>query len=384
MLIENYHARWRTEEIESLGDLARRFTAEEITPNQERWQEAGATDRSLWRKAGELGILLPDISDAYGGSGGSFAHEAIVAHELCLAGDTSWRPGKQIHVIAAHYIARYGTDAQRRRYLPKLASGEMIAGMGMTEPGGGTDLQNLRTRAVRQGERYVVDGSKTFITNGSIADLLVLAVKTDTTQKAKGVTLLLFETATAGFRVGKRLKKIGLHGSDTCELYFDGCEVPLDAVLGGVEGQGFYQMMQDLTYERALVGVNCAAVMEHAFRVTLAHAQDRPMFDKRLIDLQHTRFELAEVKTVATIARVFADFCIERMVDGSMTPALASMAKWWVSERQCELVSRCLQLFGGHGYMLEYPIGRMFVDARIEPIYGGANELMKDLIGRSL
>ena len=384
MLIDNYQARWRTEEIESLGDLARRFTAEEITPNQERWQEAGATDRSLWGKAGELGILLPDISDEYGGSGGSFAHEAIVAHELCLAGDTSWRPGKQIHVIAAHYIARYGTAAQKRRYLPKLASGEMIAGMGMTEPGGGTDLQNLRTRAVRQGERYVVDGSKTFITNGSIADLLVLAVKTDTTQKAKGVTLLLFETATAGFRVGKRLKKIGLHGSDTCELYFDGCEVPPDAVLGGVEGQGFYQMMQDLTYERALVGVNCAAVMEHAFRVTLAHAQDRPMFDKRLIDLQHTRFELAEVKTVATIARVFADFCIERMVDGSMTPALASMAKWWVSERQCELVSRCLQVFGGHGYMLEYPIGRMFVDARIEPIYGGANELMKDLIGRSL
>jgi len=384
MIIDNYRPRWHTEEIEALGDLARRFTAEEVTPHQARWCEEGATDLALWRKAGELGILLPDIDEAFGGSGGSFAHEAIVAHELCLAGDTSWRPGKQIHVIAAHYIQRYGTAAQKRHYLPRLASGELIAGMGMTEPGGGTDLQNLRTRAARHGDRYIVDGSKTFITNGSIADLLVLAVKTDSTQKAKGVSLLLFETATVGFRVGKRLKKIGLHGSDTCELYFDSCEVPADAVLGGVEGQGFYQMMQDLSYERALVGVNCAAVMEHAFRVTLAHAKDRPLFDKRLIDLQHTRFELAEVKTAATIARVFADFCVERIVDGSMTSELASMAKWWTSDRQCEVVSRCLQVFGGHGYMLEYPIGRMFVDARIEPIYGGANELMKDLIGRSL
>lgn len=384
MLIANYKPRWRSEEIESLGDLARRFTAEEVMPQQERWCEQGATDRTVWRKAGELGILLPDIAEELGGSGGSFAHEAIVAHELCLAGDTSWRAGKQIHVIAAHYIERYGTTAQKQRYLPRLASGEMIAGMGMTEPGGGTDLQNLRTRAVRQGEHYVVDGSKTFITNGSIADLLVLAVKTDSTQKARGVSLLLFETATAGYRVGKRLKKVGLHGSDTCELYFDGCQVPLDAVLGGVEGQGFYQMMQDLSYERALVGVNCAAVMEHAYEVTLQHAKDRPMFDKRLIDLQHTRFELAEVKTVATIARVFADFCIERMVEGSMTTELASMAKWWTSERQCEIVSRCLQVFGGHGYMLEYPIGRMFIDSRIEPIYAGANELMKDLIGRGL
>ncbi|MBP6900178.1 MAG: acyl-CoA dehydrogenase family protein [Burkholderiaceae bacterium] len=388
MIIDKHRPRWHTAEIEALGDLARRFTAEEVTPNQQRWCEQGATDRALWRKAGALGILLPDIGAEFGGSGGNFAHEAIIAHELCLAGDTAWRAGKQIHVIASHYIERYGTEQQKRRYLPGLASGELIAGMGMTEPGGGTDLQNLRTRAVRQGGHpgghYVVDGSKTFITNGSIADLLVLAVKTDSALKAKGVSLLLFETTTAGFRIGKRLNKVGLHGSDTCELYFDGCEVPQEAVLGGIEGQGFYQMMQDLSYERALVGVNCAAVMEHALRVTLEHARDRPMFDKRLIDLQHTRFELAELKTVATIARLFADFCIERMVDGSMTPELAAMAKWWTSDRQCDLVSRCLQIFGGHGYMLESPIGRMFVDSRIEPIYGGANELMKDLIGRGL
>jgi acyl-CoA dehydrogenase len=384
MFIENSRPRWYTEEIEALADLTRRFCAEEILPNQEKWFAEGATDRGVWRKAGELGILLPDISTEYGGSGGTFAHEAAVAHELCLVGDTSFRPGKQIHVIAAHYIERYGTQRQRQKYLPRLASGQWIAAMGMTEPGGGTDLQNMRTRAIRSGDEYIVKGAKTFITNGSIADLIVLAVKTDPTQKAKGVSLILFETATPGFRVGRRLKKVGLHGSDTCELYFDDCKISADAILGGREGQGFAQMMQDLTYERALVGVNCAAVMEHAYAVTVQHAKTRDIFEKRLLDLQHVRFELAEIKTVAMIARVFVDFIIERMVSGKIDTELASMTKWWTSERQCEIVSRCLQLFGGHGYMMEYPIGRMFVDARIEPIYGGANELMKDLIGRYL
>jgi acyl-CoA dehydrogenase len=384
MFIEKVQPRWYTEEIEAVADLARRFCAEEVLPNQERWFAEGATDREVWRKAGELGILLPDIATEYGGSGGTFAHEAAVAHELCLAGDTSLRPGKQIHVIAAHYIERYGTPAQRQKYLPRLASGQWIAAMGMTEPGGGTDLQNMRTRASRSGDDYVITGAKTFITNGSIADLIVLAVKTDPAQKAKGVSLVLFETKTPGFRVGRRLKKVGLHGSDTCELFFDDCRVPADAILGGREGQGFAQMMQDLTYERALVGVNCAAVMEHAYAVTVQHAKTRDIFDKRLLDLQHVRFELADVKTVALIARVFVDFIVERMVAGTIDTELASMTKWWTSEQQCEVVSRCLQLFGGHGYMLEYPIGRMFVDARIEPIYGGANELMKDLIGRQL
>ncbi|MFL9499255.1 acyl-CoA dehydrogenase family protein [Rhodopseudomonas palustris] len=384
MFIEKVRPRWYTEEIEAVADLARRFCAEEVLPNQERWFAEGATDREVWRKAGELGILLPDIAHEYGGSGGTFAHEAAVAHELCLAGDTSLRPGKQIHVIAAHYIERYGTPAQRQKYLPRLASGQWIAAMGMTEPGGGTDLQNMRTRALRSGDDYIITGAKTFITNGSIADLIVLAVKTDPTQKAKGVSLVLFETKTPGFRVGRRLKKVGLHGSDTCELFFDECRVPADAILGGREGQGFAQMMQDLTYERALVGVNCAAVMEHAYAVTVQHAKTRDIFDKRLVDLQHVRFELADVKTVALIARVFVDFIVERMVTGTLDTELASMTKWWTSEQQCEVVSRCLQLFGGHGYMMEYPIGRMFVDARIEPIYGGANELMKELIGRQL
>jgi len=383
-MIQNYTPRWMDTEVEALRDLARRFTAEEITPYQERWFEQGTTDRALWLKAGELGLLCPDISADYGGSGGTFAHTAALAHELCLAGDTSWRPGQQIHLIAAHYIERYGTAEQKQHYLPKLCSGELIAGMGMSEPGGGTDLQNLKTRAIKVGDKYVIDGSKTFITNGSIGDVLVLAVKTDPAVKAKGVSLFIFETNTPGFRVGRRLKKVGLHGSDTCELFFDGCQVATSALLGSEEGRGFYQMMQDLSYERVLAGVNCAAVMEHAFIVTRDYAQDRKIFDKKLMDLQHTRFELAEIKTVATIARVFADFAVERMLEGNMDTSLASMSKWWISERQCEIVHRCLQLFGGHGYILDYPIARMYVDARIEMIYGGTNEVLKDLIGRAL
>jgi acyl-CoA dehydrogenase len=308
----------------------------------------------------------------------------VLSQELCLAGDTSWRCGQQIHVIAAHYIERYGTEEQKHKYLPGLASGELIAGMGMTEPGGGTDLQNMRTRAIRQDDHYLINGAKTFITNGSTADILVLAAKTDPKERAKGVSLFIFETRNPGFRVGKRLKKIGLHGSDTCELFFEDCRVPHNSLLGGVEGRGFYQMMQDLTYERTLTGVNCAAVMEHAFRVTRDYARDRTLFDKRLIDLQAPRFELAEVKTVATIARVFSDFAVERYLDGTITADIASMSKWWISDQQCEIVSRCLQLFGGHGYMLEYPIARMYVDARIEPIYAGSNEILKEIIGRAL
>ncbi len=383
-MIENYRPRWMTEELESLRDLTRRFVTEQVTPNQERWYEDGATDRAVWRKAGELGILLSDISTDFGGSGGSFAHEAVIAHELCVAGDASWRTGKQIHVVAAHYIERYGTEEQKRTWLPRLATGELIAGMGMTEPGAGTDLQNIRTRAERHGDGYRIHGAKTFITNGSLADVLVVAAKTDPGEGARGVSLFIFDTRTPGFRVGRRLKKIGLHGSDTCELFFDGCEVPAAALLGGAEGQGFYQMMRDLTYERALAGINCAAVIEHAFQVTRDYVRERKLFGKALIEQQNTRFELAEIKTVATIARLFADFTIERMVDGTLDTSLASMSKWWISDQQCEVVHRCLQLFGGHGYMLEYPIARMFVDARIEPIYAGSNETMKDLIGRSL
>lgn len=384
-MLENYAPSWMTEELASLERQVERFVSSEVIANQERWIETGAPDKTVWVKAGQLGFLCPDISAEYGGGGADFSYEAMIARQLCLAGDTSWRVGKQIHVIAAHYLERYGTEEQKRRYLPGLCSGELIAGMGMSEPGGGTDLQNLRTKAERQQDgSYVINGSKTFITNGSTADILILAAKTDTSQKARGVSLFIFETQTPGFEVGKRLKKIGLHGSDTCELFFEGCSVPADALLGGVEGQGFYQMMQDLSYERALGGINCAAVMERAYALTVEYAKERKIFEGRLLDLQNTRFELAEIKTIATISRVFVDFTVERMLKGEMTTELSSMSKYWISERQVDIVNRCLQLFGGHGYIMEYPIARMYLDSRIEPIYAGANEVLKELIGRNI
>ena len=383
-MIDNYRPGWMDDELEAVQTMTRRFVAEQIMPRQEQWYEQGYTDRDVWRQAGELGILAPDISVEYGGSGGHFGHEAVIGHELCVAGDSSWRTCKQIHVIAAHYIEKYGTEAQKQKWLPGICSGELIAGMGMTEPNGGTDLQNMRTKAIRDGDNYRISGAKTFITNGSTADILILATKTDPSQKAKGVSLFIFETSTPGFAVSKRLKKIGLHGSDTAELFFDDCVVPADRLLGEVEGQGFYQMMKDLTYERALTGVNCAAVMEHALKVTTEYTKDRSIFGGKLIDLQNTRLELAEVKTLATIARVFVDFTVERMINGTMTSDLASMSKWWMSDTHSDIINRCLQLHGGHGYILEYPIARMYVDARIEAIYAGANEVLKDLIGRNL
>ena len=383
-MTDNPNASWMTEEHSMLEGVARRFAQDEIAPNIERWCEQGYTERDVWLKCGELGILCPDISLEYGGSGGDFGHEVVVASELSRVGDGAFRPGRAIHVVAAHYVERYGTDEQKEHWLPKMCSGEVISGMGMTEPGGGTDLQNMKTKAIKDGDEYVINGSKTFITNGSIGDLLVLAAKTDPAQKAKGVSLFLFDTKTPGFSVGKRLKKVGLHGSDTCELFFQDCRVPANTLLGEVEGKGFYQMMKDLNYERVLGGVTCAILAEFALAQATEYAKDRQMFDGRLIDLQHTRFELAEMKTDVTVSRVFADNAIAQMINGTMDSDTSSMVKWWLSEKLCEIADRCVQIFGGHGYILEHPIARIYVDARIERIYAGANEILKDLIGRNL
>lgn len=383
-MIENYTSPWMTEEHIALADMVKKFAETEVEPNIERWSEQGYTDRDVWLKAGEMGILCPDLDAEYGGSGGDFGHEVVVATALGSVGDGALRPGRSIHVIAAHYVQRYGTDAQKAQWLPKLCSGEAISGMGMTEPNGGTDLKNMKTKAIRDGDNYIINGAKTFITNGSIADMIVLAVKTDPSAGSKGVSLFLFDTKTPGFQVSKRLKKVGLHGSDTCELFFQDCVVPANSLLGEIEGQGFYQMMRDLTYERVLGGVTCVALMEKALDLTIEYTKDRQMFGGRLIDMQKTRFELSELKTITTVGRVFADHATKAMVDGTMTSDLASMTKWWLSEEYGKAVDRCLQLFGGHGYILEYPVARLFVDARIERIYAGTNEILKDLIGRNL
>ncbi|HEY5799137.1 MAG TPA: acyl-CoA dehydrogenase family protein [Burkholderiaceae bacterium] len=379
---------WMDGELEAFRDTVRRFIATEITPHQDAWKKQQHVDRALWRKAGELGLLLADLPDEYGGSGGSFAHQAIVFEELAYAGDTAF--GLHVHAIVAHYIFNQGTPEQKAKYLPKLASGELVAAIAMSEPGAGSDLQGIRTTAVRGGAAYVLDGAKTFISNGFLADLVIVVAKTDPSLGGKGISLMLVETRDGagqpveGFRVGRILDKLGQKGQDTCELFFDGVRVPHDAVLGGPEGQGFAQLMTELPYERTILGVSGVATIERALALTVDYTRERKAFGKALLDMQNTRFVLAEIKTEATVARIFIDRCIEDYIAGRMDTVRASMAKYWISDLQCSVVDRCLQLFGGYGYMLEYPIAQMYADARVQRIYGGANEIMKEIIARSL
>ena len=374
---------WMTPELDTFRDAVHRFVAHEVVPHQQRWREQQHVDRALWNKAGELGLLLADVPDDFGGSGGTFAHQAVVFEELALAGDTAF--GLHVHAIVAHYLLNNGTEEQKYKYLPRLASGEMIAAIAMSEPGAGSDLKGIRTTAVRTDRGYRLNGSKTFISNGYLADLVLVVAKTDPAAGAKGISLMLLETRdNPGFRVGRILEKMGQKGQDTCELFFDDAAVPLANVLGGVEGQGFAQLMAELPYERTIVGVAGVACIERALELTVTHARERKAFGQALIDMQNTRFVLAECKTEATVARVFIDRCIEDLIAGRMDTVRASMAKYWITDLQCKIVDQCLQLFGGYGYMLEYPITQMYLDARVQRIYGGANEIMKEIIARSL
>jgi acyl-CoA dehydrogenase len=374
---------WMNPELEGFRDAVRRFVASEIAPHQQRWREQQHVDREVWRKAGALGLLLADIPDEYGGSGGSFAHQAVVFEELAYAGDMAF--GLHVHAIVAHYLLNQGTEEQKRKYLPLLASGEMVAAIAMSEPGAGSDLKGIRTTAVEGVAGYRVNGSKTFISNGYLADLVLVVVKTDPAAGAKGVSLLLLETRdNPGFRVGRILDKVGQKGQDTCELFFDDAHVPLENVLGGREGKGFAQLMTELPYERTLIGVVGVASIERALQLTVEYARERKAFGQALIEMQNTRFVLAEIKTEATVARIFIDRCVEDLIAGRIDTVQASMAKYWISDLQCKVVDQCVQLFGGYGYMLEYPIAQMYVDARVQRIYGGANEIMKEIIARSL
>ena len=374
---------WMTPELETFRASVRRFVASEIVPHQQRWREQQHVDSALWRKAGELGLLLADVPDDFGGSGGSFAHQAVVFEELASAGDTAF--GLHVHAIVAHYLLNHGTEEQKVKYLPRLARGDMIAAIAMSEPGAGSDLKGIRTTATRTDVGYRLNGSKTFISNGYLADLVLVVAKTDPAAGAKGISLMLMETAdNPGFRVGRILDKMGQKGQDTCELFFDDAIVPFANVLGGEEGRGFAQLMSELPYERTIVGVAGVACIERALELTVTHARERRAFGQALIEMQNTRFVLAECKTEATVARVFVDRCIEDLVAGRMDTVQASMAKYWITDLQCKIVDRCLQLFGGYGYMLEYPIAQLYLDARVQRIYGGANEIMKEIIARSL
>lgn len=361
----------------------RQFIQEEFVPHQARWQQQHRPDEEAWRSAGATGILLPDIPEDYGGGGGSFAHEAVVDEELALAGVHF---GSSIQSIVAHYILAYGSEEQKRKWLPRMAHGELVGAIAMSEPAAGSDLQGIKTTARRDGDDYVINGSKTFITNGWHASIICLVVKTDVRVAGfKGISLIIVETKNLhGYHVGGLLEKVGMHALDTCELFFDDVRVSASNLLGSVEGKGFSQMMEQLQYERLTVGVGAIATVERAVAITTKYVKDRMAFGKALIDFQNTRFKLAECKTEAHIGRVFLDNCIERFIAGRLDPITAAMAKYWLTDCQCRIVDECVQLHGGYGYMTEYPIARMWADSRVQRIYAGTNEIMKELIAWSL
>ena len=375
---------WMTEDLVLLEEQARRFMAAEYAPNIERWNEAGIYDCAVWNKTGEAGLLCAAMPEAYGGAGGTFAHEAVINREFALAGLDSI--GAPLHSgIVAPYILKYGTEEQKRRWLPKLASGELVGAIAMTEPGTGSDLQGVKTNAKKTGNGYVLNGSKTFITNGQLANLIVVVAKTDPSAGAKGTSLMVVETDGAeGFRRGRKLKKLGMDWADTSELFFEDVKLPAEALLGEQEGQGFFQLMQELPQERLIVSTAAIGMIERALALTVAYVKERKAFGKAVMEFQNTQFELAECKSEATIGKVFHDHCVERHIRGELDTVTASMAKYWLTDLQGKIVDRCLQLFGGYGYMDEYPISRMFRDARVQRIYAGTNEIMKLLIARSL
>ncbi|TWC07428.1 acyl-CoA dehydrogenase [Bradyrhizobium macuxiense] len=380
----HYRSSWMTEELDTFRDQFRKFLAKDLAPYAETWRAQKLVDRSAWRALGEMGALLPSVPEAYGGLGTSFAYDAAVLDDL-ESTVPELTTGVSVHsAIVAHYILNYGSEEQKQRWLPKMASGEMVGAIAMTEPGTGSDLQSIKTTAKKQGNSYVINGQKTFITNGQAADLVIVVARTGA-PGAKGISLIVVETAGAeGYRRGRNLDKIGLHASDTSELFFDNVTVPPENLLGNEEGNGFVQLMQQLPQERLSLAIGAVASMERAVKITAEYTKERTAFGKPLIEFQNTAFTLAERKTEAMIARVFVDWCVERLVAGDLDTVTASMAKWWCSQKQVETADECLQLHGGYGYMQEYPISRMFIDSRIQKIYGGTNEIMKVLIARSL
>jgi acyl-CoA dehydrogenase len=364
-------------------DSVSRYVEAEMAPKDARWRAQHHVDPETWRQAGEMGLLCLDVPAEYGGAGGDFRHECVLYEELARRGLTGF--GQGVHSICAHYLLNHGSEAQKRRWLPRLASGELIGAIGMTEPGAGSDLQGIRTRAVRDGDHYVVNGSKIFITNGGQAGIIALVVRTNPTERKRGLSILMVETrGLAGYRVGRVLDKMGMPAQDTAELFFEDARVPADALLGGEEGRGMYQLMADLPYERAIIAVCGVAAMEGALEETIRYVRDRKAFGQSIGAMQHIRFRLAEMATLTRVARTFVDRCIEQVLAGTLDTETASMAKWWVTDVQQQVIDECVQLHGGYGYMNEYLVCRMFSDARVQRIYGGTNEIMKELISRSL
>jgi len=374
---------WMDDELEALRDAVAKFAAAEMLPHDAAWRAQHHVGKDIWRRAGEMGLLCTDIPAQYGGAGGDFRHEAVIYEELNRRGLSGF--GQGVHSIAAHYLLNHGTEEQKLRLLPRMARGEFIGAIGITEPGAGSDMKGIRTRAVRDGDHYVVTGSKIFISNGFLAGLIALVVKTDSAPGSKSVSLLMVETQNLqGFRVGRVLDKMGLHAQDTSELFFDGARVPAANLLGGEEGKGMYQLMSDLPYERIIIGVCGVAAMEGALAATLAYTKERKAFGQSVYDFQNTKFRLAEIATIVRVARTFIDDCIVRVAAGKLDTVTASMAKWWISDMQQKVLDECVQLHGGYGYMNEYLVCRLFADSRVQRIYGGTNEIMKEVIARAL
>ena len=372
-------------EHDAFRESFRTFLERDVAPFHAAWEEQGYVDRAVWNKAGENGFLCTSMPEEYGGAGVDKLFSVIEMEELGRAGFTGI--GFSLHSeIVAPYLLHYGTEAQKKKFLPKLASGELVTAIAMSEPAAGSDLQGVKTSAIRQGDHYVLNGSKTFITNGWHADLVIVVAKTNPAAGGKGTSLLLVERGMPGFVTGSRLKKIGLKAQDTAELFFNDVKIPLDNLLGGdaFENRGFVCLMEQLPWERLQIAVTAVASAQAAIEWTCAYVKDRKAFGQAIGNFQNTRFKLAEMQTEAQIAQVFIDKCTELLMIDKLDTATASMAKYWATDLQCKVIDECVQLHGGYGYMWEYPIARAFVDARVQRIYGGTNEIMKEVISRSM
>jgi len=371
-----------TPEHETFRDSVRRFLETEVKPHDERWQEQGYADKAVWRKAGENGFLCMSMPEAYGGSGADKLYSMVLIEEQARSNISSLGWGLHSEIVAP-YLFNYGSDALKKKYLPKMAAGEMIGAIAMSEPGAGSDLQGVKTTALRKGNGFVLNGSKTFITNGWNCDLVIVVAKTDPAKGAKGTSLIVVDTTMEGFAKGKRLKKMGLKGQDTAELFFDNVEVPAENLLGQ-ENNGFIYLMQELPWERMQIAIGAAAKCEAALGWTIDYVNERKAFGKPVASFQNTRFKLAEIATETQVMRVFVDRCMELLLEKKLGTATASMAKYWASDMEGKVLDECLQLHGGYGFMWEFPISQAYVDARVARIYGGTNEIMKEVIARSL
>ena len=369
-------------EHETFRDSVRRFMREEVAPHDERWRTQGYADREVWRSAGATGFLCPTMPPEYGGAGADKRYSVVLIEEQAYANNSTLGFGLHSEIVAP-YLLHYGSEALKKKYLPRMATGEMIGAIAMSEPAAGSDLQGVKTSAVKKNGCYVLNGSKTFITNGWNCDLVIVVAKTDPAKGAKGTSLLVVDTGMPGFTKGRRLEKIGLKGQDTAELFFDNVEVPAANLLGE-ENNGFVYLMQELPWERLQIAIGAVAKAEAALQWTRDYVTERKAFGRTVASFQNTRFKLAELATEVQIGRVFVDRCIELLLEGKLDTATASMAKYWLTDLECKVMDECVQLHGGYGYMWEFPIARAYADARVQRIYGGTNEIMKELIGRSL